>query len=81
MSEQNNCPSDVEEKWQLRLYVPASHLAPPEPLSMRKLCESELKGRYELEVIDIYQNPSLAGDEQILAAPNGKEGKNGMVVQ
>ncbi len=38
-------------------------------LSLRKVCEEHLKGRYELEVIDIYQQPSLARGEQIIAAP------------
>jgi circadian clock protein KaiB len=31
--------------------------------------EDHLKGRYELEVIDIYQHPTLASGEQIIAAP------------
>ncbi|RPI96680.1 MAG: thiol-disulfide isomerase, partial [Chloroflexi bacterium] len=35
----------------------------------RTLCEAHLKGRYELEIIDIYQRPSLAQGEQIIAAP------------
>jgi circadian clock protein KaiB len=33
------------------------------------ICEQHLRGRYELEVIDIYQRPTLAKGEQILAAP------------
>jgi circadian clock protein KaiB len=28
-----------------------------------------LQGRYELEVVDIYQNPALAEEEQIIATP------------
>jgi len=35
----------------------------------QKLCEEHLKGHYELEVIDIYQQPKLAKGEQIIAAP------------
>jgi circadian clock protein KaiB len=35
----------------------------------RTFCESELAGRYELEVIDIYQQPTLGAGEQIVAAP------------
>ena len=35
----------------------------------KKLCEVNLRGRFELEVIDIYQRPALARDEQIVAVP------------
>ena len=38
-------------------------------LRARQLCEAEMKGNYELEVIDIYQQPILARDGQILATP------------
>jgi circadian clock protein KaiB len=34
-----------------------------------RLCEAELKDRYELEVIDVYQQPELARDNQIIATP------------
>jgi circadian clock protein KaiB len=37
--------------------------------SIKLLCETRLSNTYELEVIDIYQNPSLARDEQIVAVP------------
>ncbi len=37
--------------------------------NIRKLCEERLSGRYKLEVIDIYQQPELAREEQIVAAP------------
>ena len=35
----------------------------------RKICEENLRGRYELEVIDIYQQPEYAKKEEIIAAP------------
>lgn len=38
-------------------------------INIKKICEEHLKGRYELEVIDIYQSPVLAKGEQIIAAP------------
>jgi circadian clock protein KaiB len=38
-------------------------------LRVRDLCESELKDGYELEVIDVYQQPILARDGQIIATP------------
>lgn len=37
--------------------------------SIKSICEEHLRGRYDLEVIDIYQHPSLAEDEQIIAIP------------
>ena len=37
--------------------------------NIRKICEENLKGRYELEVIDIYQQPEYAKKEEIIAAP------------
>jgi circadian clock protein KaiB len=37
--------------------------------NLKKICQEHLEGRYELEVIDIYQNPVLAQGEQIIAAP------------
>ena len=35
----------------------------------KAICEQYLKGRYELEIIDIYQQPDLALTEQIIAVP------------
>ncbi len=59
-----------EEKYLLKLYVtgltPASTRA---IANIKKICEEHLKGRYELDVIDIYQQPVLAKGEQIIAAP------------
>lgn len=37
--------------------------------NLRKICEENLKGRYTLDIIDLYKNPSLAKGEQIIAAP------------
>jgi len=58
------------ESYVLRLYVtgmtPRSTAA---FASIKSICEKHLHGRYDLEVIDIYQQPSLARDEQIIAAP------------
>jgi circadian clock protein KaiB len=37
--------------------------------SVKDVCEKHLHGRYDLEVIDIYEHPTLAKREQIVAAP------------
>ena len=54
----------------LRLYVAgASERSRQAILRARELCANELDGKYALEVIDIYQQPILARDGQILATP------------
>jgi len=54
----------------LRLYVagqtPKSVLA---IANIKRICEENLQGQYELEVIDLYQQPQLAQGEQIVAVP------------
>ena len=37
--------------------------------NIKEICEEHLAGHYELLIIDIYQQPQLAKDEQIVAAP------------
>ena len=58
------------ERYVLRLYVtgmtPRSERAIQ---NVRAICDEHLQGRYELEVIDVYQQPVLAKGEQIIAAP------------
>jgi len=54
----------------LRLFVTGMSPRSQEAIAnVRELCEEHLKGRYELEVIDIYQNPNSASENQIFASP------------
>jgi circadian clock protein KaiB len=54
----------------LKLYVTGLNRASGLAIErVRAVCETHLQGRYELEVVDIYQKPALARDEQILATP------------
>lgn len=54
----------------LRLYIIGSSPKSQRAVeSVKKICEEYLKGRYELEVIDIYQKKTLGKDEQIIAVP------------
>ena len=54
----------------LRLYVTGTTSQSTRAISnIRKICEEHLQGRYELEVVDIAQYPTLAIGEQIIAAP------------
>jgi circadian clock protein KaiB len=58
------------DKYVLRLYVAGATARSQQAiLRARQLCETGLCGHYELEVIDIYQQPILARDGQILATP------------
>lgn len=59
-----------KSKYILRLYVTGTTNRSVSALrNLKKICEEYLEGRYELEVIDLYQMPGLAKDEQIIAAP------------
>jgi circadian clock protein KaiB len=59
-----------QEGYVLRLYVTGMTPRSTEAVaSIKAICEERLRGRYDLEVIDIYQHPHLAKDEQIIAAP------------
>ena len=62
------CPP--EQHYVLRLYVTGLS---PQSLhaiaNVKKLCEENLQGHYELEVVDLNQQPDLAQGEQIIAAP------------
>ncbi len=59
-----------EGKFFLRLYVAGATTRSRQALRrVYQLCEAELKNNYELEVIDVYQQPELARDNQIVATP------------
>ena len=67
------CASGIaegDEVWHLRLYV-----AGQSPKSLRaftnltRLCEQYLAGRYEIEIIDLVEQPSRARSDDILAIP------------
>jgi circadian clock protein KaiB len=70
-TEPKSAPRSVESNhYVLRLYVAGQT---PKSLSaitnIKKICEENLQGRYELEVIDLYQQPQLAQGDQIIALP------------
>ena len=57
-------------RYVFRLYISGSTPRSTKAIrNIRKICEENLTGRYDLEVVDIYQQPGLAGEQQILAAP------------
>ena len=63
-------PEATKGKYLLRLYLTGSTPKSIDALkNIKRICEENLRGRYVLEVIDIYQQPTLAFDEQIIAIP------------
>jgi circadian clock protein KaiB len=59
-----------DARFMLRLYVSGMTARSRQASDdIRRLCEEHLAGRHELEIVDIYQQPALAKDAQIVAAP------------
>lgn len=56
--------------YRLRLYVAGNNLNSFLAIkSLRQLCNEILPGRVDLEIIDLYQQPHLAGRDHVVAAP------------
>ena len=59
-----------QQHYCLRLFVAGATPRSIQALErLKRLCETHLQGRYELEVIDIYQSPTALGAENIVAIP------------
>ena len=62
-------------KEKLETYILRLYVAGQTPKSMtafanlKNICEEHLAGRYEIEVVDLLKNPTLASGDQILAIP------------
>jgi circadian clock protein KaiB len=62
--------ADSSEPWELRLYVTGwSPKCLRAAENLRRACEEHLPGRYQIEVVDLLENPRLAAEDQILAVP------------
>lgn len=60
----------TKPEWQLRLYVAGQTAKSTAALAnLERLCKTHLAGRYEIEVVDLLKNPTLAAGDQILAVP------------
>ena len=58
------------QAYQLRLYVAGRRRSRSWPsTNLKQICEEHLHGRYEIEIIDLLENPQLAQGDQILAVP------------
>ena len=62
--------ADAIQHYQLRLYITGTTPRSSQAITnIRALCDEFLPGHYDLEVVDIYQQPTEAAKEQIIAAP------------
>ena len=60
----------LTDRYLLRLYVAGKNARAEQALAnLRRICDEELDGRYELEVIDVLERPDLAEHEKVLATP------------
>jgi circadian clock protein KaiB len=58
------------DRYVLRLFVTGTTARSQRAIAnMRRICEENLAGRYDLEVIDVYQNPRATQDLQVVATP------------
>ena len=58
------------DRYLLRLYVAGSTPKSTSAVeTLKAICDEHLRSRYKLEVIDVYQQPVLARDEQVIAVP------------
>jgi len=61
---------DKKDEWILRLYVAGQTAKSITAFTnLKHICETQLEGRYSIEVIDLLQNPQLSREHQILAIP------------
>ncbi len=58
------------ERYRLRLFVAGTSQRSLRTIAtLRRLCAEHLRGRVDMEVVDIYQQPHLAEQDQVVAAP------------
>jgi circadian clock protein KaiB len=59
-----------DEVYRLRLFVTGATPNSTRAISnLKEFCETYLKNRYELEIVDVYQQPLIAESEQLIALP------------
>jgi len=69
-ADQKRSARKTAPKYIFRLYVTGATPRSTKAIqNLKALCENHLEGKYDLEVVDIYQQPALAQGQQIIAAP------------
>lgn len=70
VTELTKTPEAQKDKWLLRLYVAGQT---PKCIAafgnLKKICAEYLDNRYQIEIIDLLDNPQLARGDQIVAVP------------
>src|SRR5689334_6322985 len=65
-----SAPPTRNEKWLLRLYVAGRTPKSVTALdNLQRFCEEHVPGEYDIEVVDLVENPRRAKDDQIIAIP------------
>ena len=60
----------TDESWRMRLYVAGQSTRSIAAIAnLRRICDTHMPGRCEIEVIDLIRNPELAKADQIVAIP------------
>src|SRR6266850_5507845 len=60
----------ARQRYVLRLYVSGASPKSTQAIgNLKKVCEERLAGRYELEVVDVYQQTDRAGADHVVATP------------
>jgi len=63
-------PPDDPGRYKLRLFITGTTARSTRAIeNMRRICEENLQGRYDLEVVDVYQNPEATRELQVVATP------------
>ncbi len=71
MDDEDKLKIKVEDKIVLQLYVSGMTLKSMEAIeNIKKLCDEHLQDAFELEIIDLYKNPELASEQQIVFSPS-----------
>ena len=66
----NSFKPPSQETWELRLYVAGQTAKSVNAFAnLKKICAQYIAGRYNIEVVDLLKNPTLAKGDQILAVP------------
>jgi circadian clock protein KaiB len=70
MSNTGNAPRPDGGQYKLRLFITGSTPRSTRAIdNMRRICREQLHGRYDLEVVDVYQDPEATRELQVIATP------------
>lgn len=70
MTSDTPLPPDDPGRYKLRLFITGTTARSTRAIeNMRRICEENLQGRYDLEVVDVYQNPEATRELQVVATP------------